>query len=275
MHRAESHFQDARTYARWVDHLIEIVKRRRIELGKPNARALLVIEHGIDVIFVPPKMTHVFQPAYQYIIANVKKHAQKAYYKWISDVYSDHEVAEANKLVIVRSLPEKRKQKFKFLASAINELSEEAILKSWHVTGIPRALKVPLLEGAFVSYDNYQQDEPAAEHLEEDEVGDDDAPEEELAVVPVLPPRDYRNRQNPVGGVIELFGTAGTPEPRAANIAKQRYVVGKSDAPPGGPVNSFLVLQKSIQEGPTSPGKRISQNGTLENLAWKKAARRG
>jgi hypothetical protein len=90
-HRDDSHFQNADTFKVWLGKFIKIVEEDRKKLGKPDAPAVLILDaapqhgdpteelkkHNIHFVEVPKKMTHVFQPADQYIICNLKKVAKK------------------------------------------------------------------------------------------------------------------------------------------------------------------------------------------------------
>ena len=84
--RKGSHFQDASTWATFLSRFKEILASEREAMKKPAAPALLIIDEATqhsgtdeillgsscDVVRIPKKMTHVFQPADQFVISGLK-----------------------------------------------------------------------------------------------------------------------------------------------------------------------------------------------------------
>ena len=118
-HRTSSHFQDATTFEKWVQWFQGNLKEIRMEIGEIHATALLIIDqakqhgdvrkllqdHNCSVVDIPAKMTHVFQPCDQYIIANIKKHSTTAWRNWIQMIYSitDSVLEASNKIFYTSS----------------------------------------------------------------------------------------------------------------------------------------------------------------------------
>ena len=99
----------------------------------------------ILILTVPPSLTHIFQPADQTIISNLKSKCNKFYFEWISEMAATllEEVAAqviAGKIpppgeteggvAVWGKLPYKRYLKYRGLAGAVAALSRESIVRS-------------------------------------------------------------------------------------------------------------------------------------------------
>ena len=198
-HRADSHFQDADTWTEYIKKFGELVSevRRVVAFDRGTTveeqRALFVFDMApqhslgpvealgfVDVVHVPGKMTHIFQPADQFVITNLRKHSEAAYGRFIEDVAAKYDQPTAARIIAGDDPPPaanggkpdwtkagfQRAKKYEFLAAAIDNLSESTILKSWERTGIVRAL---LGVGGDVLFDKYVP--LAAEDVVLDEIG--------------------------------------------------------------------------------------------------------
>ena len=99
----------------------------------------ICMEHNIIIISVPEGLTHIYQPADQYVIACLKSKAQSMWNEFVSDIFSSHEPDSAIAKVFT-SQHIARQRKYSFLAKAIDDLSESSILASWDATGIRREM---------------------------------------------------------------------------------------------------------------------------------------
>ncbi len=162
--REGSHFQNESTFAEWCAKFKAIAEARR---RSPTDRILLLLDiatqhgeaakllPGIDIVKIPPKQTHVFQPADQYVIACLKGRAKKLFSAWIATQFRDCDLETAIAEVNTTSVPVTRKRKVHFICQAAEELGKASVVKSWEKTGIPRALwQTPSAE---VLYDLYVQ----------------------------------------------------------------------------------------------------------------------
>jgi hypothetical protein len=133
-HREKTHFQDATTFEEWFQRFIQIVTGLRGRLGE-DAKAALIIDaapqhagieqlaadNNIVLIQVPKKQTHVFQPADQFVIANIRKRIKSERNNWIEDLVRNcgaqtKEAAEA--LLCKAHVLRDRKAKFLLNATA-------------------------------------------------------------------------------------------------------------------------------------------------------------
>jgi len=196
--RAESHFQDASTWAEMCDRFITIVQRKLADAGDHTARALLLIDaapqhdyektkeklaqHRCDVVRVPPKMTHVLQPADQFIIANIKSRSMQLWNESIAELFKDNEKTAAVKTMTSSSITICRERKVRFITTAALELGPASIKKSWLITGIPECLWGVRYDGVTrvqaLQKDASQLDELRADFSDTDSGADgvDDAP---------------------------------------------------------------------------------------------------
>jgi len=150
-HQPRSHYQNADTFARLAEAIIRHIDLMRTEC--PEMHALLIVdaapqhgatktfgEHNVRVVQIPKGQTHVFQPADQFIIRGLKAKASVAWDRFVEDTFasniSDVAIADIN----IQSKPILRQRMYSFLASAVDDLGQQCVLKSWEATGIPRAL---------------------------------------------------------------------------------------------------------------------------------------
>jgi hypothetical protein len=159
-HRGESHFQDANTFRQWVSHFKTVVAKARAAAGlDPTEKAVLIIDaaaqHCIeetqaelakihcDVVQIPPKTTHVFQPADQFIIANVKAVANNKFLEMYTAAYATQSAKAAFQHMNITKLPWLRERKVHCLMAALGDpgdavpVVQEDIKRSWEVTCIP------------------------------------------------------------------------------------------------------------------------------------------
>ena len=61
-------------------------------------------------------MTHVFQPADQFIIASIKALTQVAWDNWVEDLFARNSNGQGIAEVMVSHMPTVRKRKYSFLA---------------------------------------------------------------------------------------------------------------------------------------------------------------
>ena len=150
-HQATSHYQDKDTFARFVDWLIQHVAH---ELPKydESARALLLLddapqhwvpevvakakENCIDFLRIPPKMTHIFQPADQFIIADLRRKVTKSWQNWIETLFASRPGDAAVSLLCSTSIPVLRRRMYTYLSNAIDSLGPEPVIASWKISGI-------------------------------------------------------------------------------------------------------------------------------------------
>ena len=160
-HQPDSHFQNAHTFARLLSRIAETVKQIRIDKELPDASAVLIVDAagqhsvtsivddaGITVVEVPKKQTHIFQPADQYVIAGLKAKAAKAWDDFVESLFAANSLNTAVAELTISSKPILRKRMYSFLARAVDELGTAAVVSSWAVTGISRAMwgDVPVKE---------------------------------------------------------------------------------------------------------------------------------
>ena len=150
-HWKETHFQSEETFHEWCEAFKKAAVARKQD---PSERICLLLDFatqhgeaarfladaGVDIVKIPPKQTHVFQPADQYVIACLKSAAKKAWNTWVADQFASKDVEEAVADVNTTSVPLARKRKVIFICEAAEKLSVAPVLKSWERTGIPRAL---------------------------------------------------------------------------------------------------------------------------------------
>ena len=133
--REGSHFQNVTTFAELITKVIEFVRRKRAALGLPHDEpALLLFDYAgqhdgvaealnaasIELQYVPKKMTHIFQPADQYVICCLKKRTTTGWKKWIESLFEDQTVEEAVATMTCHSAPVRRKVKFRLLKEALD-----------------------------------------------------------------------------------------------------------------------------------------------------------
>jgi len=159
-HRSDSHFMNSELFERWATWLqteVAAMQERDLfggGLQYDDVTPLVIYDqapqHSIKwppgwvKVLMPKKMTHVFQPADQYIIAAIKAKAEAKFKEFSALVIKSAScVEEAVKLLAGSCLPMIRTQKVTMLMKAVDELNESdhhCVLASWARTGIVRAL---------------------------------------------------------------------------------------------------------------------------------------
>ena len=138
-----------------VNEFEKVLTDVRSGLSEPNSPALLLLDKApqhtstlslqafnCSTLYVPAKMTHVFQPCDHYIIANMKKNFDRTWRKWVQGVYADAttSIEECTARILTTSIPVLRTLKYHQLSVALSSLTPSTILKSFGVTGILRAV---------------------------------------------------------------------------------------------------------------------------------------
>eukprot|EP00760_Papus_ankaliazontas_P001556 PhM_4_TR10507/c2_g1_i4/m.106140 len=151
-HRSDSHFQNAATFQTFSNELLRRVTAEKMRRMAPHVTPVLIIDQagqhkmdtltaaGFKIVFVPKKLTHIFQPADQFIIAGIKELSVNALSGWRSDLFEDNNIQEAVKVLVDTNAPTVRKQKITAMLKAVRTLSPAAVEKSWEMCGINRAL---------------------------------------------------------------------------------------------------------------------------------------
>ena len=150
-HRADSHFQDASTFAVWAGRLRQHVRlQQERDATLQDTIPVIVIDHapqhgdyaqlfpGWIVCMVPKKMTHIFQPCDQHIIANLRAFTRGAWREFVTTVFATHTVEGAVQAILTTSIPIMRNRKIEFLCRATDHLGA-SIEASWEITGLLRA----------------------------------------------------------------------------------------------------------------------------------------
>ena len=123
-------------------------------MKKPAAPALLIIDEatqhsGTDeillgsscyVVRIPKKMTHVFQPADQFVISGLKQRAIQLYNDDVSRIFARSDLNSAISNVICTSRTLCREKKVSYIVQAMQELPQAQIMASWEITEIPVVL---------------------------------------------------------------------------------------------------------------------------------------
>eukprot|EP00760_Papus_ankaliazontas_P039918 PhM_4_TR9810/c0_g1_i3/m.21859 len=98
-HRKYSHFQNAETFQRLCNELLLRVTTEKAKHGMYDVHPVLIIDQaeqhkmdtliaaGFHIVLIPKKLTHIFQPADQHIIANIKSQSQNEMSKWRTDLF--------------------------------------------------------------------------------------------------------------------------------------------------------------------------------------------
>jgi hypothetical protein len=169
-HRPKSHFQDATTYREWFEKFVDVVKKVREDNGfAATEPALLIVDaapqhavfeeleaaHHIVRVCVPKKQTHIFQPADQLVIANIRKGLVAAASDYLRDAARRNALTPAEMAKEVqRSTAEWRRKQAGFLLQVATGDLHASVVRSWRMTGIPRAI-FGTDPGCPVLYDNY------------------------------------------------------------------------------------------------------------------------
>lgn len=151
--RPETHFQDSDTWALYCAKLREIVARKK--KNSPSLKDIVPIlivdcagQHvetkvnlpGWQVFAIPAKMTHIFQPADQYIISNIRQKTRRGLSTNLEDRIAEGDLAEADNKELFGDGAAARRFKAKLTLDAFREVTPQLVLRSWHVTGIPKYL---------------------------------------------------------------------------------------------------------------------------------------
>ena len=152
-HQPSSHFQNANTWSRLLQRLCSHVAQMRRTHYRPDMPAVLVVDaapqhsgvdllsaEGIQLVEIPKKMTHVYQPADQYVIRGLKSKADVAWDEYVETLFAAHNVDDAVAELTVRNKPVIRSRMYRFLAHAVEQLGASAIVSSWEASGISRAI---------------------------------------------------------------------------------------------------------------------------------------
>lgn len=187
MHREGTHFQDAGTWRVVASEICDRIAAAREASGCGDKTAVFFYDAApqhsqvdafqranIVQIELPKKLTHIFQPADQYIIASVKQLCEQAEQKWVSEIFAKNDLSEANKLSIVTSHPVLRRLKFEHIADSIDRINPMVIVRSWQITGLTRALGHDLPPDVRVRYDE------VSAMADNDELSDDSEVESDV-----------------------------------------------------------------------------------------------
>ena len=159
-HRKDSHFQSSATWADFLSRFKERVQAIRLEIGDLSSKALLIVDaacrhsdtrkelegKNIDVVEIPPKCAHVFQPG-DACIANIKKNIDQGWGRYVEEVFTPHPVDQAvtsldeNAVRGRQKLPYQRELNFCLVTQSLHMTACSTIVASWEVTGIVRALR--------------------------------------------------------------------------------------------------------------------------------------
>lgn len=162
-HQEHSHFQTAETWDRLTNLLTERIAAKRRRLNLLNDKALFIYDHagqhtteaameekfrkvGCGLLFIPPKMTHCFQPADMFIISCIKSHANTAWLRWVTDTFAKASTLDAavDEISATGNTTVKKQRKYKFLSEALRLLGNtESVIASWEASGILRAMNIP------------------------------------------------------------------------------------------------------------------------------------
>jgi hypothetical protein len=245
-HREDSHFQSEHTWQQYLRRLETVLSpvRQRLAVDGVLPPALLLIDAApqhtavpdglrgwLHTCNIPPKMTHVFQPADQFIIANLKQYSVSAYERWIEEVVSvyDEDVAVG---ILAGSPPPRdssgkspawtqagyrRAKKYTCLAKAMDAMDAGTVLRSWNKSGIPRAMGFPPTSDTTVLYDDY------------------------VALVEELEMQDALHEGGMVGAFEDEEGSPPLPTPLPGGIPLGPAQVGKvKKSGPGRPKKIFV-----------------------------------
>jgi hypothetical protein len=190
----ESHFQNEKTWGELLSRIRNWFKKRLEAPEYAGKRGLFIFDHapqhgdiqkvkdffhdtGVDILNVPKKMTHVFQPADMFVISCLKSLASKAWREWVEETFArELDVAKAvDEVTDIGCATLKKQMKYEFLSQSIRALSRtESVVASWEASGVLRALgvtprvdhdgkiKQPPLYDSYVSLQQYDA-EPVAD----------------------------------------------------------------------------------------------------------------
>ena len=152
----KSHFQNSQTYSRLLDRLFAHIEDKRVRLGMRDCKAAILHDHApahegagpraaaarhnTEVCEVPLKMTHAFNPPDQYVIKGLRNSVEVAWEDWLQNAFSHLPVDDAVKAFCQTSLAPLRLRMYRFLSTAIDALGSAAVVASWEVCGLLRAM---------------------------------------------------------------------------------------------------------------------------------------
>ena len=152
--RTGSHFQDSSTWAEFLERFLDIVGVERSKLSDVNTPALFIIDgatqhkdsatalssKSCQCVEIPPKMTHVFQPADQFVISGLKVKARALFNGYVARIFARQNVEDAVHEMVMSSASHLRTQKVTLITKAMREITRAQVIASWKVTGITAAL---------------------------------------------------------------------------------------------------------------------------------------
>lgn len=275
-HNATTHFQTESTFAVWLERFVEIVRKVRSDKGlRDNEKAVLVLDaavqhvtrdsglnvENIDVIDIPKKQTHCFQPADQFIISGLKKKATKAWGNHVEEMFAAAEAGDATVQMLDRRMKLRRDRKYKYLAEALDTISNEVVEKSWVASGILRAtFREPAPEKTRIQYDAYREmavlegntqvavDSTDPSHSEEETLP---GPTPEASREDAHPPthRDVQHQHNPQFVLVKGQGRPKKLVPTRDEIIKNhhRAVATKRNREPKG-ITAFFAKKRKLED---------------------------
>jgi hypothetical protein len=125
---AESHFETAATFKEWNDRFMEAGQQK--EVG-PKSASTADYRAGAPtqaVVKVPPAQTHIFQPADQFIITNVKTKAEEEFKRRIAVWFKQDNVDD--KAMNAQSVPLQRRRRVEFVVRGAKALGPASAIKS-------------------------------------------------------------------------------------------------------------------------------------------------
>jgi hypothetical protein len=265
-HRDKSHFQNTTTYREWFEKFVEVVNKVRADNGfDATEPALLIVDeapqhaefqdleeaHHIVRVSVPKKQTHIFQPADQFVIANIRKGLNEKASDYLRQAAARNALTpEKMAAEVQRGTAEWRRKQAGFLLEVATGFMAPTVVKSWTMTGIPRAIfgtvpDCPVLYDAYAvmeddaviapSEDDVSDDEGQADGdvEQQGEGGDAEQGEREVEEVPVAePPAGHRRLRNGAPAELDylVVGRLGRPpkEPTHQPI-KQAFLTALRD----------------------------------------------
>ena len=84
-------------------------------------------QYNVVVVCIPPKMTHVFQPADQYVICNLKKYAKNAWFLYVQALFRTFPLEEAITAMHSTSAEISRVKKHIFFVEALEKFDSKTI----------------------------------------------------------------------------------------------------------------------------------------------------
>lgn len=152
-HQAKSHFQNANTFRNLVHRIVKRVKQDRIDnnmLDQPAVwiidmasqhnigltEKLLLEKNMIHVVHIEARMTHVYQPADQFIIPCIKNQITASLNEMWQDAFSTNAVNAAVEKMCTTSETLLRQRVYNTVRQAAKSISMAVIAKSWQKCGV-------------------------------------------------------------------------------------------------------------------------------------------